>query len=79
MPCPVEIQISTCARMAQLIRRSPSENWLGERGRQMMDNVENCIECGQCRTKCPYELDTPTLLKQNLADYRKIQAGMIKV
>jgi aryl-alcohol dehydrogenase-like predicted oxidoreductase len=53
MPCPMEIQISTCARMAQLIRRSPSQNWLGERGRVMMDKIEDCIECGQCRSKCP--------------------------
>ena len=27
-------------------------------------------ECGHCRDHCPYGLDTPALLKRNLADYR---------
>jgi len=75
--CPAGIQISMCARMSQLIRRSPSSDWLSERGQAMMLNVENCTECGQCRTKCPYELDTPALLKQHLADYKEILAGNV--
>ena len=45
----------------------------------MMQNVENCLECGQCKAKCPYELDTPALLKQNLADYKDILAGKAQV
>ena len=28
-----------------------------------------CRECGHCREQCPYELDTPTLLKMMFADY----------
>lgn len=79
MPCPVDIKINQCARMSQLIRRSPSENWLNESAQEMMMNIENCVDCGQCKSKCPYELDTPTLLKLNLKDYKKILSGEISV
>lgn len=72
MPCPEGIQINLCARMAQLIRRSPSENWLSPSGREMMSRVESCTECGRCKTKCPYGLDIPALLKEHLADYKQI-------
>ena len=79
MPCPMGIQIHTCARMSQLIRRSPSAEWLSEESWQMMMDIEKCVKCGRCRAKCPYELDTPSLLKQNLADYQNILAGKTKI
>ena len=36
-----------------------------------MKKIEDCIECGQCSSKCPYELDTPKLLRENYEDYKK--------
>lgn len=79
MPCPVGIVINNCARMSQLIRRSPSEQWLSESSQAMMLNINNCIECGNCSSKCPYGLDTPKLLKQNLEDYISILEGKTKI
>ena len=79
MPCPMGIQINSCARMSQLIRRSPSAAWLSEESQKMMQNIKNCIECGQCKAKCPYGLDTPALLKKNLEDYENILSGRTKI
>lgn len=79
MPCPAGIEIHTCARMSLLIRRSPSKAQLTEQAQEMMKKIEGCLHCGQCRGKCPYELDTPALLQKNYADYKKILAGDIKV
>ena len=75
MPCPVGIEINNCARMAQLIRRSPSAVLLTEEGQAKMNKIEDCINCGACKSKCPYNLDTPTLLRKNLEDYRRILSG----
>lgn len=79
MPCPVGIQISNCARMSQLIRRSPSAQWLTDDNKAKMYKIEDCIGCGSCVSKCPYGLNTPELLKANLADYKEIVSGKIKV
>ena len=79
MPCTVDIQINQCARMSQMIRRSPSENFKGEYWQGEMTKIENCVDCGICKTKCPYGLDTPNLLRKNLLDYRKIISGEIEV
>ena len=70
MPCPVGIQINNCARMSLLLRRSPAAGWLTEANQEKMKKIEDCIECGQCKAKCPYGLDTPNLLKKNYEDYK---------
>jgi len=79
MPCPVGIEINNCARMSLLLRRSPSALQLTEAVQKKMFNIENCMHCNQCKSKCPYHLDTPTLLQKNLADYKDVLAGKVKV
>ncbi|MCM1304621.1 MAG: aldo/keto reductase [Lachnospiraceae bacterium] len=75
MPCPVGIEINNCARMSLLIRRSPSAAQLTPEARAKMKKIEDCLHCGQCKAKCPYGLDTPTLLEKNYKDYCEILAG----
>ncbi len=77
-PCAVGIQINQCARMIQMIRRSPSASWLSPAWQAEMMKIENCIECGACKKRCPYELDIPRLLKKNLEDYKNILAGRVQ-
>lgn len=79
MPCPVGIQINNCARMSLMLRRAPSKAWLTEEMQAEMMKIENCLHCGACASKCPYELNTPELLAKNLADYKKVLAGEITV
>jgi len=73
--CVAQINIATAARMIQLIRRSPSEGWLTAQSQQMMRKVNDCVNCGACKRACPYGLDTPALIRKNLADYEDILAG----
>ncbi len=79
MPCPVGIEINNCARMSLLLRRSPSELQLTEDVQNKMKKIENCLHCNQCKSKCPYGLDTPALLAKNYEDYKKVLAGEVKV
>lgn len=79
MPCPQGIVINSCARMSLMIRRAPSESWLSEEWQREMAKIETCVECRQCASRCPYELDTPALLRRNLEDYRKVLAGEVSV
>lgn len=79
MPCPAGIMINQCARMSLMLRRAPSDAWLTPEMQAEMKKIEGCMECGACRQKCPYELDTPNLLKKNYEDYKKVLAGEVLV
>lgn len=79
MPCPAGIEINNCARMSLLLRRSPSAGHLSPEGQEKMMKIEDCLNCGQCKSKCPYGLDTPNLLRRNLEDYKNVLAGKVSV
>lgn len=75
MPCTVGIEINNCNRMSLMLRRAPSKSWLSEHWQKEMEKIEDCVNCGVCMTKCPYELQIPTLLRKNLEDYREVLKG----
>jgi len=75
MPCPVGIEINNCARMSLMIRRAPSAAQLTEAMQAKMKKIEECLHCGACKAKCPFGLDTPSLLEKNYQDYQEILAG----
>ncbi len=70
LPCPVDILINNAARMSLLMRRAPTENFLTPQWQERMMRIEECTECNACSDRCPYDLDTPALLKKNLEDYK---------
>lgn len=69
MPCPVGIDIRNCARMNMLLRRSPWKQYYTPEWKKEMGKINDCLNCGQCKSRCPYELNTPELLKYMLKDY----------
>ena len=79
MPCTVGIQINNCARTSLMLRRAPSSFWLSPKWQAEMMKIEDCVNCGLCSSRCPYELDTPALLRRNLEDYKEVLAGRRKV
>ena len=79
MPCPAGIEINNCARMSLMLRRAPSSSWLNEDWQNKMKLIEDCLNCGKCMKKCPYELNTPELLRKNYEDYKLVLSGRVKV
>lgn len=75
MPCPVGIEINNCARMSLSIRRSPVAAYTTDDWIDKMKKIDDCLHCGKCSAKCPYDLDTPKLLEENWKDYQEILAG----
>lgn len=73
LPCPADIPIPMAARMSLLLRRSPYQKYLSDKWEEQMNRIENCTDCGHCKAHCPYELDTPELLKLMLEDYREFK------
>lgn len=71
LPCPVEIPINNAARMKMLLRRSPYKPYMTDQWHEQMNRINDCLECGTCASRCPYQLDTPQLLKYMLQDYNE--------
>ena len=70
-PCPAGIPIFMAARMSLLLRRMPWQQFMSAEWRASMEKIEDCTGCGHCMDHCPYGLNTPELLRANLADYRE--------
>ena len=79
MPCPVGIEINNAARMSLMLRRAPSKSWLTPQWQEKMKLIEKCLHCNRCKGKCPYGLDTPSLLEKNYEDYRNVLDGKVTV
>lgn len=71
LPCPKNIEIPMAARISLLLARAPYQHFIEDDWKKKMENIENCIECGHCKSQCPYELDIPELLKSELKKYRE--------
>ncbi|MBQ7062887.1 MAG: aldo/keto reductase [Bacteroidales bacterium] len=68
-PCTVGIEIESCNRMYLFLRRAPYSVYLTEEFNQKMHQIEDCVDCGICKSRCPYGLDIPNLLRRNLEDW----------
>lgn len=71
MPCPVGIPISQAARMSLLLNRAPRKPLLTEEWKEKMELINDCLQCNQCKDSCPYNLNTPELLKEMLVIYER--------
>lgn len=74
LPCPVNIPIPMLARMELFLKRSPWQRQVTEKAQAEMARAKDCIDCGACSSRCPYELDTPALVRENYAFYEAFVA-----
>lgn len=63
MPCPVNINIPTNFLLEGYYTRYNLKDWAKERYAALDVKASDCIECGKCETKCPYELPIREMLK----------------
>ncbi len=77
LPCPAEINIPVAARIKELLRRAPESNFITDEFAKSIDRINDCINCNACKSRCPYDLDTPALLKKMLASYHEIRGELI--
>lgn len=71
LPCPQDIKIPTLARISLLLARSPYKRLLSLKSKENVDRISTCINCGVCKSRCPYSLDTPALLRSEQQKYYK--------
>jgi len=69
-PCPHGVNI-TPAMGYQVIARRMSPVVAAGFARGPMESVANCVECGVCITRCPYDLPIPDMLKKHYSMYQQ--------
>ncbi|MDR1019502.1 MAG: aldo/keto reductase [Synergistaceae bacterium] len=74
LPCPAGIEINWVARMPQALRRMKAMDFVTPEWREKMERSLECIRCGDCARRCPYELDAPSLIEASYADYKLFTA-----
>jgi predicted aldo/keto reductase-like oxidoreductase len=77
LPCPQEVYIPMImivrgmwALWPQELFRDP-EWWFSK----AVMSGKNCVECGECEAKCPYNLPIREMIVENIAFYERVAAG----
>ena len=65
-PCSEGIPIQTILGMRSMVRRMGKNLVLTGMFKDGVAKARNCTECGDCMTRCPYQLPIPDLIKENL-------------
>ncbi len=65
-PCTEEIPIQIVLGIRYAVKRFGDGFVLTGWGRDAVNKARSCTECGECMTRCPYELPIPELIKANL-------------
>jgi predicted aldo/keto reductase-like oxidoreductase len=72
-PCTVQIPISTVLTSASFARRIPPERFFGDMVGKAMEAAAKCTECGECETRCPYQLPIRKLLQDQVEWYEALK------
>jgi predicted aldo/keto reductase-like oxidoreductase len=74
-PCPVGIPISFVLRAeVSVLRRMGWQEGTVKQVDEAADKVAQCLHCGACETRCPYELPIRALLPEKMDRLRKLKA-----
>ncbi len=75
-PCQQEIPISMLMTFPSFVKRLPPDWYLkNPRIPAMMEKAADCIECGECEDRCPYNLPIREMIKENYELFQKIKAA----
>jgi len=79
MPCPQGVEIQPLMTLPVLWELWPrelafSDESIGGYAKRVVASAENCIQCGECEVKCPYELPIREMIAEHVELYRQAAA-----
>jgi predicted aldo/keto reductase-like oxidoreductase len=75
MPCPQGVHIAGAMYLSILWELWPPD-WFFSWGyvNNAVESARNCIQCGECEEKCPYQLPIREMIAENMAFYERVAA-----
>ena len=70
-PCPENVQISMVMITRGMYKLWPRETFFGWMG-GVIDGARSCVQCGECESKCPYQLPIREIIVENIAFYESV-------
>jgi predicted aldo/keto reductase-like oxidoreductase len=70
-PCPQNLDISSVLRFHTLFVVYGLKNWAKKLFEGLDVGVENCTKCGECETRCPYEIPVISMLQKAQSDMQR--------
>jgi predicted aldo/keto reductase-like oxidoreductase len=72
-PCPNGVQIMMLMHGRTIIKRMGATRFFEDfGGPEIIASAANCVECGVCIEKCPYQLPIPELIREAVEYYRDV-------
>lgn len=65
MPCPQDIQIIRAMNARMFIKRLGAKSFFDEKGKEFVERIKTCTKCGQCESRCPYNLHIRSSIERN--------------
>ncbi|MDO5539381.1 MAG: aldo/keto reductase [Eubacteriales bacterium] len=78
-PCTAGINISGVFLFAGYLQRYDLGAWGYDRYQSLPVKADECIECGECESRCPYHLPIREMLKKCAKDFKDYEAGKNEV
>ena len=72
-PCQSQIPISTVLAAGSFYRRLPPEGFFGSFVAPAMAKAKDCLDCGECEERCPYNLPIREMIKEQAEWYAQIK------
>lgn len=70
-PCPQGINIPSNFLFANYLRKYGLGDWAKDRYWGMAKTAQDCVKCGLCETRCPYELPIRSMLEKVAVDMKR--------
>ena len=71
-PCPKGINVPSALLFANYLRRYGLADWARSRYFSMSATAKDCVQCGACESRCPYELPIRQMLRKVAEDMGEV-------
>jgi len=73
-PCPEGVSVSALMILDSFIKSMSRDVILTGGPARAVESASNCIKCGECEAKCPYDLPIRDMMDERIALFRRFEA-----